>query len=261
MGLVNVEWGWDSRADLERPSHFLVYDQITFSTYSTYFRSSELCVDYIKNSYLPPHSQCNNSYRVSVAKLNKNYANSRLKVLVLLQWGYDGEIEAFNDIVSNGLYPDELEALINETQGSLFWIFKLHPVHIALKNKYKKHFSLLKHISLNYSNIDWELASYSPISEVILSSDICITLSSSAAYDAATYGRKTFALCPLQRAGCANCAWFPDLKIQGLLVVLKDCKELKSALENNVKSHVPIQLNTDSPDAYAKIASILRDKF
>jgi hypothetical protein len=137
-------------------------------------------------------------------------------ILVSLQWGYAGDhgvYHCFEGILSNGLFYEELEALI-EKRRDVFWKFRLHPVQLRGANKgYAAAF--MRNFSSKHTNVSWELPSSLPLPVIARAADGHVTMCSMSCYEVAAFGLQSLVLCPTTRDDGPFSDYFDDLVNEG----------------------------------------------
>lgn len=140
--------------------------------------------------------------------VNKAKTFSRV-VLVTLQWGYDGEIEEFKNIIQDGFLSQEIRNAIQQTGERVLWILKLHPVQVALA-RYSNHRKMLKSLELNFPNVYTECNEL-PLPLLLTLVHGHVTMISMACYEAAWLGVPSLTLCPTLLEGGHYQDYFADL--------------------------------------------------
>ncbi|MGC9460078.1 hypothetical protein ACP45E_09745 [Vibrio genomosp. F10 str. 9ZD137] len=160
------------------------------------------------NSINPWHNYCEEI--VSIDYYNSVRNDFEKRVLVSLQWGYDGEREPLSNILDNGVIHDSLLSLIKNNSDWMFFI-RLHPIQM-IRPWYKRHRQLIQQLSDTYENVDFEYASSSPLSIMLKKVDLHITMSSCCTGEAAELGVPTLLLCPTLEQGGVNYGLFRELQ-------------------------------------------------
>jgi hypothetical protein len=146
------------------------------------------------------------------ALLNKAKSFTRV-VLVTLQWGYDGEIEEFKNVIQDGFLAQEIRTAIQQTGERVLWILKLHPVQITLP-RYSNHRRLLKSLEMSLPNVYTDCNDI-PLPLLLTLAHGHITMISMACYEAAWLGVPSLTLCPTLLEGGHYQNYFDDLVKSG----------------------------------------------
>lgn len=164
-------------------------------------------------------------------------------ILVILQWGYTGEFKYLDNIIQDGIMPNPLKEII-QNESNFFWLIKYHPVQIRnpvlfAKTKY--------YIKNNFQNkldniID---VSFLPLSYCLKSTDLVITMMSTAVYEAAAEGIPSLTMCPSVLPGGTHADYFLDLESEGILKksILNKKEILKVLKSEFIKNRHPPKKN------------------
>ena len=212
-----VEW---LKKDSVLPNHIMVFDPKSADTFSK-LGVARTNVVISKNFWIDRFKSNELNLSVDESWLTQQDGIQRDKkiVLVSLQWGYDGEVPYFDNILPNGLFPEQLLEVIAKTRNTCFWIFRLHPVHLAF-SRYRKHKSLLKKVEEDFSNVSWNDSCYTPLPTLLRHCDAHVTMSSMSAYEAAFLGVRTILLCPTLQNDGVYCDMFAEIKDMGLAEIV-----------------------------------------
>ena len=206
IGYIKLVWGWTYRSEMQLPNEILVYDEISAKTFSGL---SNLKVTKVAHPIKRKYS------RLKFQKKTYSIKN----ILIPLSWGYDGDhgeyIEQKN-ILKNGLLPEELITLFGKSTD-FKWNIRLHPVHMANKSFYKRHFRLLDYLADTYEHIEYKKTSCDNLEDVLAYTDAVVSMQSMIVYDAAYCGIKSLVLCPNTLPGGVNKAFAEDLVRTGMV--------------------------------------------
>lgn len=242
IGYTPMPWGWNKKHKENLPQCILSLDPVSTQTFSE-LEKKDIIVKEISHPFfkrfqseklgLIPHEW------VPVKKINPY----KKEILISLQWGYANGIDAkdsFKDILDNGLFYNEIEEVIKQTLTTVYWRFRLHPVHYRQPSKYKKQFELIESLIEKYENCEWRESTYIPLPGILMQCSGHITMLSMVSYEAAYVGVPTLALCPSLRGNGVNNGMFDDLVKKGYL--LKQHSQVNSILEwvNDVEKLEPI---------------------
>lgn len=205
MGYTFLPWNWSNLHKSDLPSKVVALDQVSYETFSK-LKSKGISVDLIKH---PFYEKIFNKNFASPAEWSYAPKNHKKNVIVTLQWGYDGAEPEFNKILKNGVFYEELEAIIDK-RPDIFWHFRLHPVQLK-GDASNAALSYVRRISNEFSNTSWKRASEVPFFNVASVCDAHITMSSMSCYDAAMVGVPSLALCPTLRGDGRYNEYFLDL--------------------------------------------------
>lgn len=201
IGYTPIPWGWDEKEKLNLPQCILTLDPVSTHTFSNLSdigvtikeiqhpflkRFDELNIDRLPKEWLPVY----------------NNKSEQKEILISLQWGHCYEIdgiEIYKDIVENGLFPKELEHIINLNYLNVLWRFRLHPVLFRQPKKYKKLLDYINDFVESHSNCEILESTYLPLPAILSSCSGHITLCSMVSYEAAYLGVPSLALSPILR--------------------------------------------------------------
>ena len=209
-------YDWPIRKNNENPKKVVVYDR----TFETTMKSYDLGIEVIgtPNPFLARYlGVCSSVPELqSDLKILSSTKVKKKRILVLLQWGYNGEEQSFNGILKRSFIPEELHNIIISTKDDYEWVFRQHPV-MTVKEEYNKMFLDMIE-SLGLTDDSWRIWTNSPLPSVLRVIDGAITMSSMAAYEAAFFGINTLALCPTIQPGGIYEDFYNDLVESGHLV-------------------------------------------
>ena len=245
MGYKSVEWGWDQQSVKNLPDFILSLDSTSTSTFKK-LNCKGVKVIEIKHPFnsrfrdLKVAKHLPFEWRVEIPEMKRNK-----RILVCLQWGYDGELKQYDGILSNGLYPNFFKNLIKNTLNDVEWCFRLHPVQL-MNSAYKHHVKEIKMLSKLNQNVSWESWSWSPLPSLLPHVEAVVSMSSFASYDAAEFGRRSFVMCPTVQSGGVAEDWFEDLVEIGLLAKGSMCESDLEKWINSVEALDHIWLANDA---------------
>lgn len=249
FGYRTLPWGWDRRASAELPGYVLTFDPVTTDTFCS-LTNKGVCVLEIPHPFLKrfvnpqllaaiPPEWSPNLYRRRDVKT----------ILVALTWGYDGTDSRFANILPNGLYPEALEDAVRGSRTQINWLFRLHPVQMK-NRRYRNDIRMVRTLCDKYENASWDGVAEAPLPALLSRVDGCLTMCSSAAYEAAYLGVPSLLLCPTLRTGGFNSKMFDDLVDGGF--ALKQEATLTSILSwaEQVQRRRPLLSNLENEQAW-----------
>ena len=142
----------------------------------------------------------------------------RRNILILLQWGYSNNrsgLTEYSNIVQNGILYDEIISLIIESPCDLYYKIRLHPVQLVNIELRKEIVAFLNSHLSEFDNWDCDYSSEAPLWLVASDCDGGMTMSSASAYELASMGIQTLALCPTVRTNGWQETVFHDLEKDG----------------------------------------------
>jgi hypothetical protein len=254
IGYTFIPWGWDKLTSNELPCKILALDDISKKTFKP-LESKGLSV--IKISH-PFYKKSIDPLYVPPVEWSYEKKQASKNILVTLQWGYDGEADQLNGILSNGLFYEEFEKLI-EKRIDFFWHFRLHPVQLKGPRS-KKAISFMKDFSRRHANVTWEKSSTVPLVSVALVCDAHITMASMSCYDVAIVGVPSLVLCPTIMDGGAYKDCFTDLVAEGYVTKrLFNPDFVEAWLDGSMKKE-PRSLGICDNDAWNKLTSEIKSE-
>lgn len=223
IGYTPIPWGWDLKEKKHLPQCILSLDEVSTKTFSV-LRKHKIDVLGI------PHPFFKRFDKSVTDKLPQEWQKHRIdnkydkEILVSLQWGYSpgvDEKDIFKGTLENGLYYQFLENVIKETQHSVYWRFRLHPVQYTQPEKYHRQVRILNELTSKYDNTEWKQSTELPLPSLLSTISGHLTMCSMASYEAAYLGIPTLALEPLLRADTIYSDMFEDLVSKGYLIKRK----------------------------------------
>lgn len=215
------------------PDAYLAYDDRTYATLSELIGNREITVFRMPH---PWHVECQrtDSILFDAKRASSLFSSAKpIKILVSLQWGYDGERDSLSNIIPNGIVHPSIEQAIVENQDVL-WLLRMHPVQVKARG-YKAHRDYVQSLSGKHPNVEWQDATELPLPVLLANVQGHITMSSGAAGEAAIFGVPSLLLCPTLKPGRAHSGWFTELADAGLA----EFGELESECITNWISRLP----------------------
>ena len=227
IGYAFVPWGWDKLSLTYLPQGILSLDEVSTKSF-TALKAKGIDIYTIPHPFLKKFILDRPRSLPSDWKISTKYDNKYFKrILVSLTWGYAGdhgsEIQLSN-ILSNGLFYDEVKQLVSE-DPNIFWHFRFHPVQLR-KPRYKNLLKFMDDFVLSHPNSEWREASIVPFPNIVSQCDGNIGMASMSCYDAAAMGVPSLMLCPTIRKGGIYQDYFTDLENEGYVTKAKVTKEI-----------------------------------
>lgn len=219
-----IEWGWESLRNEELPNVVLSFDSISTSTFKTHSEKvgqpyivCETMHPFLKLFLLPQFKHLLPLEWIIDEKGNQNIK----QILISLSWGYSGDTISpnysdLNGILSNGLFPESILEIIQNTKNKILWRFRFHPVQLS-DNKYSKQIRFIKNICSKFTNTEWEDSSHLPLPTLLKCCDGHISMMSMTSYEAAYFGVPSLLLCPSLKKGGRRENYFSDLQDSGFV--------------------------------------------
>lgn len=203
MGYPFIPWGWDRLPEEALPTDILALDRKSSEVFGA-LADKGVAVQQVPHPFLErfahgipaglPQEWC-----LPMPDKAKAYEK---RVLVALSWGYAGDHGGETDlagILDNGLYPDVVAQMIEETAENVFWTFRLHPVQLRQPDRYGSLVERLDVFCRAHANTEWEWGSTVPLPVALHGVDGVATMASMSCYDAAAMQVSSLALCPTLR--------------------------------------------------------------
>ena len=209
------------RAHMVSPDHLLPrcvlsFDEVTHATVLA------LCVgrDIVAMNWRDPWLQaCRRlQARAEPASCPESAAGAiGTRVLVTLQWGYDGERPTLSNIIPNGILHPALEAVFAMTARSdITFLVRMHPIQMTSPG-YRHHRRYLESLAARYPNVELKRATAHPLPLLLDEVSAHVTMSSSAVGEAAAANVPSLMLCPTLHPGGAHDGFFRELESSGLV--------------------------------------------
>ena len=192
------------------PTSFLCWDNIAVTTLEKWTKKKGIRVDLISNPWTQRFIN-NDPYDELVSEARASYSwllilPKRKRILVTLGWGWDeitDEVlsEKFNMMVTMPQFlsfPIPILDVIRETHETIIWFIRSHPTQIKgieripLENFLSKHFDDLP-------NVFWKEVANTPLTILLESTDLHITVNSTITSEAAIFGIQTGLIAPVPR--------------------------------------------------------------
>jgi hypothetical protein len=218
IGYPSVPWGWDKEPPCNLPTGVLSLDDVSTKTFSD-LKNKGVEVKQIPHPFFRKflNAEARKKLPQEWQKKPTWLPEDRSIILVSLQWGYDGDHGPHTQlagILKNGLIPDEVINAVEQTQDSIFYLFRLHPVQLR-SSRYNYHRQFFDKLVKRYPNCEWCESSVLPLPLLLSYCSGHITMCSMTSYDAAFMAVKSLLLCPtLQPNGSGSC-YFRDLIASG----------------------------------------------
>ena len=195
------------------PQYILAFDDVTHATFTSHCAGRDIAVVRAADPWL-------HACRRLLAQRDADTpaagaTRTRRRVLLTLQWGYDGERESLRDIIPNGVLHPAVEAAIGAAaRHDITFLLRMHPIQINAPG-YAHHRRCIESVAARFPNVETERASADPLP--LLLDTVCghITMSSSAVGEAVAAGVPSLMLCPTLRPGGAHDGFFRELEGEG----------------------------------------------
>lgn len=232
----------EKRLNEQLPDIVLSFDDVSTKTISKLSDQNKLTVKQIDNYW---YSKFQKGLIPSEWKNSIDKKNYKKVVLYSLQYGYDGDYEAYNDIISNGIIPNSILELIRRTEDEILWLLRLHPIQLR-SNKYESHRLFIEELSLNHPNTEYQLSSVLPLPSILSFVDVHVSMMSMTSYDAAYFGLKSILLCPTLNT--IQSSMFLDLQSKGYVkkIDIKNTEEILYIIEETNKIEPLVNMNKQS---------------
>ena len=227
IGYSFLPWGWGKLSSVYLPQGILSLDKISTKSF-TPLEAKGVEIHTIPNPFLKRFTSDKLYSQPAEWHINlKSFKDYTRHILISLTWGYAGDHGAhtqFANILSNGLFFDEIGDLVTE-EINIFWHFRFHPVQLRLK-RYQKLLDFMDDFVLVHPNSEWKEASRIPFPSIAMHCDGNISMSSASCYDAAAMGVPSLILCPNIQKGGIHQHWYIDLENEGYVTKAEVNKEM-----------------------------------
>jgi hypothetical protein len=203
------------------PVGVLALDETSTRTFSSnYFKSKGVWCEHVGHPFYKRilTNKVDALFPVDVAVKPKMIEGIAKKILYSMSWGYAGDhgnYSEFEGILQNGVCPGDFLEVIKTIGEGYDFFFRVHPVHLRNKKKYKFIFEFLERLEKEIPNIEWRYASQATLPTLYKDIDCQISMRSETCYDASFFGVKTLLLCPSLKPGGKIENHFQDLYKNG----------------------------------------------
>lgn len=219
MGYTSIPWGWADYPAEWIPSDVLVLDDKT-ATVLEPLAERGLRIHRVANPFLKRFRTGTSLPQEWISRPPGSAASYRRRILVALTWGYAGDHgnkTEFAGVLENGLFPDVVRQMVEETAADTFWCFRLHPVQLRQPHIYRALLGRLADFCKAHPNCDWEWSSLAPLPSVLKECSGLVTMISMTSYDAAAMNIPSLILCPTTtRPDGKHWSMFDDLVAAGI---------------------------------------------
>jgi hypothetical protein len=214
IGYNFIPWGWQEKPAQLLPDVILSLDAVSTEAFRS-LADRGVAVHTIPHPFARRFRAGSEAFLPESWKPNLSHmSQGRKHVLISLIWGYAGDHGKhvqFANLLSNGLFYDELKIAIEETRDSVFWHFRFHPVQY--RQAHYEHLRVfMDEFVRQHPNTEWEEASRLPFLSIASKCSGNISMSSMSCYDAAYVGVPSLMLCPTLRPGGIYEDLFDDLE-------------------------------------------------
>lgn len=215
-GYLDIPWEFDHRESEQLPTDVFALDETSAVTFRR-LQPKGVITHHVADPWLElfaqPYGQLPEEW-----KWPRDLGRGKERIVVVsLQWGYagdHGEHQQFAGILSNGLFPTEIEIAILRTASDTQWLFRLHPVQMHGR-RYAWAPGLLEDLARRHANVEWRAASRTPLPALLAEATHHVTMLSGSTHEAAEMGVPTALLCPTARPGQIHGHWFQGLIDKG----------------------------------------------
>lgn len=220
IGYPFLPWGWGEKDVMSLPQGILSLDDVSEKSFSP-LRDKKIDIKIIPHPFIKRFVGDKKKLHPCwvVDEGCSKVANVK-QIIFSFSWGYagdHGEYEQFAGILMNGLFPDVLAEVVNNTQDSVFWRFRFHPVQLK-QMKYRYLMDFMDNFVAHNPNSEWRASSKMPYPALAALCDGNISMNSMSCYDAAYMGVPSLLLCPTVQPDGVFCDYFDDLVAQGYVV-------------------------------------------
>lgn len=201
-------------AHMDKPDHMLphvvlAFDDVTHATFTTLARGHDTVALRADDPWLHACRRHRERWNLSTA------AGAAKRILVTLQWGYDGERETLANIIPNGVIHPALDAAIGALAGRniAVWL-RLHPIQMTAPG-YRHHRRIVQALAQRHPHVEYERPTALPLPLLLEQASGHITMCSSSVGEAAVAGVPSLLLCPTLRPGGAHDGMFRELEHAG----------------------------------------------
>lgn len=240
-GYTTIPWRWGSYPADFLPSDIVSFDAVSTKTFSP-LQEKGVRLHHAPNPYLGRFFKKGATLPEEwLAPPPEKQTSHRRRVLVPLNWGYSGDHgqhKHLAGLVENGLFPETITQLVDETAEDVFWSFRLHPVQMRQPQMYGKIIAWLTAFCDARTNAEFTWASEVPLPVALRGCEAVVTMQSMTVYQAAAMGIRSLVLCPTTRAGGVNAMQYEELVESGHVTKAEwDIHTLRDWL--NADRHVP----------------------
>ncbi len=193
------------------PDAYLVYDDRTAETIRILVGNQNIEIVRLPH---PAHIAAHQT----TGTLKSTTASSKpdvVKILVTMQWGYDGERASLANIIPNGILHPSLEQAIADNPD-VMWCLRMHPVQLRYR-RYRRHRGYVEALARRFPNVEWKSATERSLADMLAIVHGHITMTSGSVGEAAIFGVPSLLLCPTLKPQGAHSGWFVELTDGGLV--------------------------------------------
>jgi hypothetical protein len=228
---------------------FLAFDEVTQATWKTLCAGRPIKVLRADDPWL--HA-CRRQ-QARAAHQHIEVASRCKKVLVTLQWGYDGERNTLSNIIPNGILHPAIETAMAMTDRSeVAFLVRMHPIQMIAPG-YRHHRRYVEALAARFSHVEIERATAQSLPLLLDEVSAHLTMSSSAVGEAAAAGVPSLALCPTLKPGGAHAGFFSELEHAGLVTFGElDARAIVSWIERSGARSGPCNSDYDVERRHAE---------
>jgi hypothetical protein len=198
-----------NKPDRMLPHVVLAFDDVTHATFTTFASGHDTVALRADDPWLHACRRHRGRWHLSTA------AGAAKRILVTLQWGYDGERDTLANIIPNGVIHPALDAAIEALagRGIAVWL-RLHPIQMTAPG-YRHHRRIVHALAQRHAHVEYERPTALPLPLVLEQVSGHITMCSSSVGEAAAAGVPSLLLCPTLHPGGAHAGMFRELESAG----------------------------------------------
>jgi len=260
IGITFIPWGWDTKDVNFLPQGILSLDNISTKAFRP-LTEKRIEIKTIPHPFLKRFLDINSGFATLPEEWKIKSVCSELyrkEILVSLNWGYSGDHILYNNILSNGLFYEEIINVMKVNRNILFR-FRLHPVQLR-KSLYKGQRKFLENLAVENPNMEWEESSRLPYPVVVSSCSGNISMNSFSCYDAASMGVKSLMLCPTILTNGIHQDWFLDLVEEGYVEKIIIDENILNNWVNSVERVMPRLANLEDSTSWNHVLDWFKSK-
>lgn len=206
-----------ARPDEQLPNLLLCFDDVSHATLSKLCIGRDILAVKANDPWLHSIRLAQEQNPTSQLLPTGHVSVPEKKVLITLQWGYDGERASLSNIIPNGILHPALEAAFAATADSgTRFLLRMHPIQMN-KPGYRHHRRYVESLAARYPNLEFKESSTRPLPLLLDEVSAHVTMCSSTVGEAAAAHVPSLMLCPTLHEGGAHDGFFRELEGTGLV--------------------------------------------